>query len=118
MSTITMFGIPNCNSIKKGRTWLNEQGIVFDFHDYKKLGIDEDTLSSWCQGVGYEVLLNTRGTTWRKLSDADKADINEAKAITLMATHPSLIKRPVLSLGNGTLLVGFKEADYQAAFTN
>ncbi|OIQ01323.1 MAG: arsenate reductase [Zetaproteobacteria bacterium CG2_30_46_52] len=118
MSTITMFGIPNCNSIKKARTWLTEQDITFSFHDYKKQGIDEARLSSWCQQTGFQVLLNTRGTTWRKLSDADKADMNETKAISLMAAHPSLIKRPVLALGNGTLLVGFKEADYQAAFSN
>lgn len=113
--TVTLYGIPNCDIVKKTRNWLTETGVAYDFHDYKKLGIDESTLKRWADEVGWEKLLNKAGTTFKKLSDADKADIDEAKAIRLMVANPSMIKRPVVE-GAGALLVGFKPDDYAAAF--
>lgn len=107
----TLYGIPNCDTVKKARTWLDKHGIAYDFHDYKKLGIDAATLKKWCAEFGYEQVLNTRGTTFRKLSDAQRADITQAKAISLMQEQPSLIKRPLLDTGKRRLL-GFSEADY------
>jgi arsenate reductase (glutaredoxin) len=113
--TLTLYGIPNCDTVKKARTWLNGKDIAFDFHDYKKAGIEAATLQAWCAQVGWETLLNKAGTTFKKLSDSDKADIDEAKAIALMAANPSMIKRPVVT-GGAALLVGFKEAEWDAAF--
>lgn len=113
--TITLYGIPNCDTVKKARTWLAEAGVAYDFHDYKKAGIDADRLKRWAGEVGYEKLLNKAGTTFKKLPDADKADIDEAKAIRLMVDNPSMIKRPVVE-GAGPLLVGFKSDDYAQAF--
>lgn len=109
--TLTMYGIPNCDTIRKARTWLDGHGIAFEFHDYKKAGIDEARLMRWIGEAGWEVLLNKRGTTFRKLSDADKADIDDAKAARLMAANPSMIKRPVIE-GAGALIVGFDETIY------
>ena len=111
--TITMYGIKNCDTIKKARTWLEGRGISYDFHDYKASGIDRASLKKWAGVVGWEVLLNRAGTTFRKLPDADRADIDEAKAIALMEAQPSMIKRPVLDAG-GELLVGFKPDLYEA----
>ena len=111
--TITMYGIKNCDTIKKVRTWLEGRGIGYDFHDYKASGIDRATLKKWAGVVGWEVLLNRAGTTFRKLPDADRVDIDEAKAIALMEAQPSMIKRPVLDAG-GELLVGFKPDLYEA----
>lgn len=111
MSTV-LYGIPNCDTMKKARQWLDAHGITYAFHDYKKSGIDAATLQGWCHKLGYEPLLNTRGTTWRKLDDADRTDVDMGKAITLMQQQPSLIKRPVLAHGR-QLLVGFNEADWQ-----
>lgn len=113
---ITMYGIPNCDTIKKARTWLNDHGIAFDFHDYKKSGIDADTLKGWSAQVGWEKLLNKAGTTFRKLPDTDKANIDEGKAIDLMVANPSMIKRPVLAGHGNQPLVGFKPEHYEAAF--
>jgi arsenate reductase (glutaredoxin) len=110
---ITMYGIKNCDTIKKARTWLEDRSVGYDFHDYKAAGIDKATLTGWAGKVGWEVLLNRAGTTFKKLSDADKADIDQAKAITLMEAQPSMIKRPVLDV-DGDLLVGFKPDAYQA----
>ena len=110
---ITMYGIKNCDTIKKARTWLEEQRLGYDFHDYKASGIDRATLQGWVDELGWEVLLNRAGTTFRKLPDADRADIDAAKAIALMQAQPSMIKRPVLEAG-GQLLVGFKPDAYQA----
>ncbi|MHA3791667.1 ArsC family reductase [Sphingomonas sp. YL-JM2C] len=110
--TITMYGIKNCDTIKKARTWLEGRGVGYDFHDYKASGIDRATLKKWAGVVGWEVLLNRAGTTFRKLPDADRADIDEAKAIALMEAQPSMIKRPVLDAG-GELLVGFKPDAYE-----
>ena len=113
--TITLYGIPNCDTVKKARTWLADAGVAYDFHDYKKAGIDADRLKRWAGEVGYEKLLNKAGTTFKKLPDADKADIDEAKAIRLMVDNPSMIKRPVVE-GAGPLLVGFKADEYAAQF--
>lgn len=110
--TITMYGIKNCDTIKKARSWLEDRGLGYDFHDYKASGIDRATLKAWAGMVGWEVLLNRAGTTFRKLPDADRADIDEAKAIALMEAQPSMIKRPVLD-ADGELLVGFKPDLYE-----
>jgi Spx/MgsR family transcriptional regulator len=110
----TVFGIKNCDTMKKARTWLEEQGVEYTFHDYKTEGIDQAHLEKWSKQVGWDVLLNRAGTTFKKLSDAEKANIDEAKAIKLMMANPSMIKRPVLESGK-TLLVGFKPETYAAA---
>ena len=106
-----MYGIPNCNTIKKAKDALTAKGVEFEFHNYKKDGIDEQTLESWCSQVGWKVLLNQRGTTWRKLSTDDKEGINQDKAIALMCTYPSMIKRPVLVVDD-KIIVGFDEQVY------
>jgi arsenate reductase (glutaredoxin) len=113
--TLTLHGIPNCDTVKKARTWLDVRGVVYAFHDYKKLGIDAATLNRWADVVGWESLLNRAGTTFKKLADADKAGIDRAKAIALMVASPSMIKRPVVE-GDGKLLVGFKPDDWATAF--
>jgi arsenate reductase len=107
----TLYGIPNCDTVKKARTWLDEHGIAYTFHDYKKQGIDADTLKRWCAEFGHEQVLNQKGTTWRNLADAQRADLTQAKAIRLMREQPSLIKRPLLDTGKRRLL-GFSEDDY------
>ena len=112
--TITMYGIKNCDTIKKARTWLEARGLGYDFHDYKASGIDRARLQGWVDRLGWEVLLNRAGTTFRKLPDDDRADIDAAKAVGLMEAQPSMIKRPVLDV-EGQLLVGFKPDDYQKA---
>lgn len=111
MTSILIYGIKNCDTMKKARRWLDEHGVAYDFHDYKAAGIDADTLRRWSGQVGWQVLLNKAGTTFRKLPDADKTDLNEDKAIALMVAQPSMIKRPVLDTG-GDLLVGFKPEIY------
>ena len=110
--TITIYGIKNCDTMKKARAWLDRQGIAYVFHDYKAAGVERARLEAWAGQVGWETLLNRAGTTFKKLSEADKAGLGEGKAITLMLAEPSMIKRPVLELGGGQLLVGFKPADY------
>ena len=112
--TIHLYGIPNCDTVKKARRWLDAQGIGYDFHDYKKEGADAGKLAAWSDAVGWEVLLNKRGTTFRKLPDSDKSDIDRDKAIALMLQHPSLIKRPVVD-HEGGILVGFVEDEWKAA---
>lgn len=114
--TLTVYGIPNCDTIKKARTWLEAHDVAYDFHDYKKAGIDEAQLMRWIDAIGWEPLLNKRGTTYRKLSDDDKADIDAAKAARLMAANPSMIKRPVVE-GAGDLIVGFDEQVYADRLT-
>ena len=109
--TVEFYGIPNCDTVKKARKWLDGQGIEYAFHDYKKEGADPAKLAEWSKAAGWEALLNRRGTTFRKLSDADKADIDEGKAIRLMAEHPSMIKRPVIEHAGG-VLVGFNADDW------
>lgn len=112
---VTIYGIPNCDTMKKARVWLDQHGIEYVFHDYKKEGIDAKRLEKWSRAVGWETLLNRAGTTFRKLSDAEKADLSEKKAIALMVEQPSLIKRPVLEFGAGKPLVGFKPDNYAAS---
>ena len=114
MSKPTLFGIPNCDTMKKARAWLAEHDIDYDFHDYKKAGIDESTLRTWVAQVGWELLLNRRGMMWRKVPQEVKDSIDEASAIALMLETPSIIKRPVLE-HDGQLLVGFKPEQYQEA---
>ncbi len=111
---ITIYGIKNCDTMKKARAWLDKAGVDYAFHDYKAEGIDKASLEAWSAKVGWDVLLNKSGTTFRKLSDADKATVNERKAIALMIDQPAMIKRPVLDVG-GKLLVGFKPAEYEKA---
>lgn len=112
--TTTLHGIPNCDTMKKARVWLDSHGIAYGFHDYKKVGITADKLNAWADVVGWEVLLNKAGTTFRKLPEADKAGIDRAKAVALMVEQPSLIKRPVLEYPGG-VLVGFKPDLYAAS---
>ena len=112
---LTMYGIKNCDRIKKARTWLDAHGVGFDFHDYKAKGADAAQLGAWVAALGWETLLNRAGTTFRGLPDADKVGIDADKAIALMIAQPSLIKRPVL-VGDGVLLVGFKPEIYAQAF--
>ncbi|MEI9900375.1 MAG: ArsC family reductase [Hyphomicrobium sp.] len=116
MKAVTIYGIPNCDTMKKARAWLDSHGITYEFHDYKKVGIDKARLATWSRKVGWETLLNRAGTTFRKLPDADKQGLDEKKAIALMLAQPSLIKRPVLELGGDKLLVGYKPENYEAAF--
>ena len=109
----TIYGIKNCDTMKKARAWLDSHRIAYDFHDYKTEGIDKKRLEGWAKQVGWETLLNRAGTTFRKLSDAQKDGLTSAKAIALMLEQPSMIKRPVLDLG-GKLVVGFKPDIYKA----
>ncbi|MEP9353746.1 ArsC family reductase [Xanthobacter sp. KR7-65] len=109
----TIYGIKACDTMKKARAWLDEHQVPYAFHDYKSSGIDAKTLAGWAKKVGWEKLLNRAGTTFKKLPDADKADIDEAKALALMVEKPSMIKRPVLEMGR-ELIVGFKPEDYAA----
>jgi arsenate reductase len=110
--TITLYGIKNCDTMKKARAFLDKRGIAYAFHDYKTQGIERGKLEGWAKTVGWEMLLNRAGTTFKKLPDKDKANLTEKKAITLMLAQPSMIKRPVLELGGGKILVGFKPAEY------
>ncbi|AOH84639.1 arsenate reductase [Sphingomonas panacis] len=110
----TLYGIRNCDAMKKAWTWLDAHGVAYTFHDYKKAGIDRATLERWADVLGWETLLNRAGTTFRKLPEADKVDLGRDKAIDLMIAQPSMIKRPVLESG-ATLLAGFKPEVYAGA---
>ena len=112
---ITIYGIKNCDTMKKARAWLDQRGVAYDFHDYKTSGIGREQLERWCRKAGWETLLNRAGTTFRKLPDKNKQALDEKKAIALMLDQPSMIKRPVLDLGGGRLLVGFKPELYAEA---
>ncbi len=112
---ITIYGIKHCDTMKKAFAWLDSHGVRYDFHNYKTAGIDVARLQAWSNQVGWEVLLNTRGTTWRKLSPTQQANLDENKALKLMSENPSLIKRPVLENGKA-LLVGFIAEHYTEAF--
>lgn len=114
-ASITIYGIKNCDTMKKARSWLDERKVAYDFHDYKAAGIERRRLEDWAKEVGWETLLNRAGTTFRKLSDAEKDGLTEKKAIALMVAQPSMIKRPVLDIG-GRLLVGFKPDIYAKEF--
>jgi len=111
----TLYGIANCDTIKKAKKWLTTHEIDYDFHDFKKAGLDEATLKNWIKKVDWEVLLNKRGTTWRKLDESIKNDVTEKSAISIMLNHTSVIKRPVL-VHNKNVYVGFKEDTYQTIF--
>ncbi|CAM3005569.1 MULTISPECIES: ArsC family reductase [Sphingomonas] len=113
--TNILYGIPNCDTMKKARVWLDDHGVTYRFHNYKTDGIDEATLRRWIDQVGWEKLLNRAGTTFRKLDEADRQDIDADKAIRLMQAQPSLIKRPVLDR-DGALTVGFKPEVYAEIF--
>lgn len=113
--SITLYGIKACDTMKKARTWLDEQGVSYSFHDYKASAIDAASLEKWCDEHGWQIILNRAGTTFRKLDEAQKADLDQTKAIALMLAQPSMIKRPVLDLGARTL-VGFKAELYATAF--
>jgi len=112
---LTIFGIPNCDTVKKARRWLDAAGIPHAFHDFRKDGLDDARLQRWMDALGWEKLLNKSGTTFRKLSDADKADLDAAKAKRLMLDQPAMIRRPVVESERG-VSVGFSEADWQARF--
>ena len=112
--TIEFYGIPNCDTVKKARKWLEAEGIDYTFHDYKKEGADPARLARWSDEAGWEKLLNTRGTTFRKLPEAERANVDRDKAIALMVQQPSMIKRPVVQ-HEGGLLVGFDPAAWSAA---
>jgi arsenate reductase len=114
--TATIYGIKNCDTMKKARAWLDKKGVEYVFHDYKISGIEKSKLEGWAKKAGWEMLLNRAGTTFRKLPEKDKTSITEKKAISLMIEQPSMIKRPVLELPGGKLLVGFKPEEYQKAF--
>lgn len=113
-----MYGIPNCSTVKKARTWLDEQGVAFDFHNFKKEGLDAATLQNWTDAVGWELLLNKRGTTWRRLDDAAKAAVADAaSAQAVMLENLSAIKRPVVQWDDGTVTVGFDAQQWQSRLT-
>jgi arsenate reductase len=113
--SITIYGIKNCDTMKKARSWLEKHDVDYAFHDYKTAGIDRANLERWSKKLGWETLLNRAGTTFRKLPDKDKQGLDAEKAIALMLAQPSMIKRPVLDLGGGRLLVGFKPEMYAQA---
>lgn len=114
ISTLCLYGIKACDTMKKARAWLDAHQLPYAFHDYKTAGIDAVRLEAWCQQHGWQVVLNRSGTTFRKLDDAQKADLDQPRAIALMLAQPSMIKRPVLDLG-GRTLVGFTPEQYAAA---
>ncbi|MES2977888.1 MAG: ArsC family reductase [Pseudomonadota bacterium] len=113
---ITLYGIPNCDTVKKARAWLSDHGVAHAFHDFKKLGVPPDRLAAWEQAVGWEKLLNRQGTTWRKLdAGAQFAVVDAASAQALMLSQPSIVKRPVVEWNNGKVTVGFVPADWAVA---
>lgn len=112
----TIYGIKNCDTMKKALRWLNENGIDYRFHDYRKDGLDKKQLQAWASELGWEKLLNRRGTTWRRLPETTRETINKTSAITLMLEYPAMIKRPLLDTG-GKLTLGFDADTYQALFT-
>ncbi|MFV8847859.1 ArsC family reductase [Serratia fonticola] len=117
-ASLTMFGIKNCDTIKKARRWLEEQGVAYQFHDYRVDGLDEQLLRDFVERLGWEPLLNTRGTTWRKLDEAQRNACNNAEAaIALMLEQPAMIKRPLLDDGKGHALLGFSSESYQQFIT-
>ena len=114
--TVILYGIPNCDTVKKARVWLDAQGIAYTFHDYKKQGADSARLEQWVAQAGWEKVLNRAGTTLRKLPDADKDGLDAEKAVKVMAANPSAIKRPIVEHPGG-LLVGFKDVDWATALS-
>ena len=116
LTAITIYGIKNCDTMKRARAWLDRHGVDYAFHDYKTAGIERERLQQWTKKLGWETLLNRAGTTFRKLPEKDKIGLDAGKAVALMLAQPSMIKRPVLELGGGKLLVGFQPEHYSAAF--
>jgi arsenate reductase (glutaredoxin) len=112
----TLYGIQNCDTVKKARAWLDDRGIVYAFHDYKKSGVSAEKLAGWCQTSTWQAILNRAGTTFRKLAETDRADLNEVTAIALMIAQPSMIKRPIVEHG-GQLWVGFDIDAWDRSFT-
>jgi Spx/MgsR family transcriptional regulator len=112
---VTLFGIKNCDTIKKARTWLSDNGIEFHFHDVRKDGIDADQINHWIDQAGWESVLNRRGTTWRKLDSETQDNISGDNVTALLLEHPAMIKRPVLDV-NGSITIGFKADHYQSIF--
>ncbi|WP_440981766.1 ArsC family reductase [Shinella sumterensis] len=113
--TVTIYGIKNCDTMKKARTWLDAKGVAYRFHDYKAEGIDAESLKRWVETLGWETVLNRSGTTFRALPDADKQDLDAGKAVALMLAQPSMIKRPILDR-DGALTAGFKPEIYETLF--
>lgn len=112
---VRIYGIKNCDTVRKARKWLSDHGVVHEYHDFRTDGLPEDRLQVWLDTVGWETLLNRRGLAWRKLADEKKRNVDSAKALELIREEPTLIKRPVLEYG-GTIKVGFTEADYAEIF--
>lgn len=116
---LTLFGIPNCDTVKKARAWLVERGVAFAFHDYKRQGIEADTLARWAEAAGWDRLLNRAGTTFRNLPEAEKLTLDgpdaRGNALALMGANPSMIRRPVVE-GDGVFLIGFKAQEWEASF--
>jgi len=111
--SVTLYGIPNCDTVKKARTWLDQHGIAYAFHDYKKAGIDAQRLTGWCRALGWEKVLNRAGTTFRKLPETEREGLDEGRAVALMVANPSCIKRPLVEHPGG-LLLGFKAEEWSA----
>lgn len=114
--TLTLYGIPNCDTVKKSRVWLATRGVDFAFHDYKKAGADAAQIARWVEAVGWEKVLNRAGTTFKKLPEVDKADLDAAKAVAICAANPSAIKRPIVEKDGVIVAVGFKEAEWAELF--
>ena len=109
--TVTVYGIRNCDTMKKALAWLDCHGVPYEFHDYRKSGVPADRLAAWAKAVGWEKLANTRGPTWRKIPDAEKAGLDQAKMLRLLQQHPSAIRRPVIECGRSVVL-GFDADEY------
>ena len=114
MTSTKVFGIKNCDSMKKAFVWLGERDIPYEFHDYKKAGVPRERLVAWCKTLGWKTLLNTKGSTWRKLTPEQQAITTESKAVALMIEQPSVIRRPVVELAGGHLLVGFDPTQFES----
>ena len=112
--TVTLYGIPNCDTVKKARVWLDERGIAYAFHDYKKQGADAARIARWVDAAGWDRVLNRAGTTFRKLAEADKESLDPAKAVRVMTANPSAIRRPIVEHPGG-LLVGFRPEVWETA---
>lgn len=114
MTTTKVFGIKNCDSMKKAFAWLDERDLPYEFHDYKKQGVPRERLVEWCRAVGWKTLLNTKGTTWRKLTPEQQDITTQSKAVTTMLEHPSVIRRPVVETPGGQLLIGFDPTIFES----
>jgi arsenate reductase len=112
----TLYGIPNCDTVRKARKWLEAEGIDYQFHDFRKQGVTEDALRDWISQAGLDTVLNRRGTTWRKLPESDREGIDDTKAVALLMEHSSMVKRPVLQMDDGSIHIGFKPDMYSELF--